>query len=374
MDPLHERELASPALDKVAKAAAGYLSGLDDRLVADPAAAELLAELRQPLPEDGLGTLDSVEELLRIGTTAATHSAGPRFFHFVIGGATPAAMAGDWVAALLDQNAGLWTSSQFATMIETVTLGWLKDLFGLPNDWGGVLTPSATFANLTGLAAARQWWGNKHGRDISADGLAGLPTMPVFSGGYVHASVRKALQILGAGRDTVTVCSRDDAGRVDLDGLADELDRLNGPAVIVGCAGEVNAGDFDPIDAMADLAEKHGCWLHVDGAFGLFAALSPRTAHLVDGMQRADSVAADAHNGSTFLTRADLCSSATRGRSPKHSAPGTRPIWRQSTTARSTTTSSGPSLRGAPAPCRSGRRCAPTGAPATGRWSNAIST
>ncbi len=295
MDPLHERELASPALDKVAKAAAGYLSGLDDRLVADPAAAELLAELRQPLPEDGLGTLDSVEELLRIGTTAATHSAGPRFFHFVIGGATPAAMAGDWVAALLDQNAGLWTSSQFATMIETVTLGWLKDLFGLPNDWGGVLTPSATFANLTGLAAARQWWGNKQGRDISADGQAGLPTMPVFSGGYVHASVRKALQILGAGRDTITVCSRDDAGRVDLDGLADELDRLNGPAVIVGCAGEVNAGDFDPIDAMADLAEKHGCWLHVDGAFGLFAALSPRTAHLVDGMQRADSVAADAH-------------------------------------------------------------------------------
>jgi glutamate/tyrosine decarboxylase-like PLP-dependent enzyme len=295
MDPLRERELASQALDTVAKAAAGYLSGLDDRVVADPAAAELLTELRQPLPEAGLGTLDSIEELLRVGTDAATHSAGPRFFHFVIGGATPAAMAADWVAALLDQNAGLWTSSPLATTLETVTLGWLKDLFGLPSDWGGVLTPSATFANLTGLAAARQWWGSQHGRDISVDGLAGLPSMPVFASGYVHASVRKALQILGVGRDTLTVCSRDDAGRVDLDRLATELDRLQAPAVIVGCAGEVNAGDSDPIDAMADLAEKHGCWLHVDGAFGLFAALSPRTAHLVEGVHRADSVAADAH-------------------------------------------------------------------------------
>ena len=295
MDPLRERELASQALDTVAKAAADYLSGLDERLVSDPAATKLLAELRQPLPEDGLGTLESVDELLRVGTAAATHSAGPRFFHFVIGGTTPAATAADWVAALLDQNAGLWTSSPLATTLETVTLGWLKDLFGLPPDWAGVLTPSATFANLTGLAAARQWWGSKHGRDITVDGQAGLPAMPVFAGGYVHASVRKALQILGVGRDTVTVCSRDDAGRVDLDAMDAALQRLDGPAVIVACAGEVNAGDFDPIDAMADLAEKHGCWLHVDGAFGLFAALSPRTAHLVDGVARADSVAADGH-------------------------------------------------------------------------------
>jgi len=295
MDPLHEREQAIAALDKVARAAADYLTGLDERQVSDPAAAKLLDELRQPLPENGLGTLDSVDELLRVGTAAATHSAGPRFFHFVIGGTTPAATAADWVAALLDQNAGLWTSSPLATTLETVTLGWLKDLFGLPPDWGGVLTPSATFANLTGLAAARQWWGSKHGRDVTADGLAGLPAMPVLASGYVHASVRKALQILGAGRDTVTVCSRDDAGRVDLDAMDAELGRLDGPAVIVACGGEVNAGDFDPIDAMADLAEKHGSWLHVDGAFGLFAALSPRTAHLVDGVNRADSVAADAH-------------------------------------------------------------------------------
>ncbi|HEX2133233.1 MAG TPA: pyridoxal-dependent decarboxylase [Actinophytocola sp.] len=295
MDPLTERALAGPLLDTVAKAATPYLSELDDRLVADPGAAPLLAELRQPLPEDGLGGTDTVEELLRVGTAAATHSAGPRFFHFVVGGTTPAATAADWVASLLDQNAGLWTSSPLATTLETVALGWCKDLFGLPDEWGGVLTPSATFANLTGLAAARHWWAGRHGRDVTADGLAGLPTMPVLAGGYVHPSVRKALQILGVGRDTMRVFSRDDAGRVDLDAMERELAGLDGPAVLVACAGEVNAGDFDPIEAMADLAERYGCWLHVDGAFGLFAAVSPRTAHLVRGVERAHSVAADAH-------------------------------------------------------------------------------
>jgi len=181
MDPLWERPLTGPLLASVAAAADAYLSELDSRLVADPAAGVLLAELRRPLPEDGLGSPETVEELLRIGTATATHSAGPRFFHFVMGGATPAALAGDWVAALLDQNAGMWTSSPFATTLETVTIEWLKDLFGLPAGWGGVLTPSATFANLTGLAAARHWWAGRHGRDVTADGLTGLPAMPVLA-------------------------------------------------------------------------------------------------------------------------------------------------------------------------------------------------
>lgn len=295
MDPLLERSITGSLLESVATAAHDYLSGLDERPVADPAAAALLAELHQPLPEQGLGSVDSVEELLRVGTSAATHSSGPRFFHFVVGGSTPAAMAGDWVTSLIDQAGGLWTASPLATNFETVALGWLRDLFGLPAEWGGVLTPSATFANLTGLAAARQWWARELGHDVTRDGLVGLPAMPVFSSGYVHPSVRKSLQILGLGRDTVRVCARDDAGRLDLERLERELAETGGPAVIVASAGEVNTGDFDPIDAMADLAERYGCWLHVDGAFGLFAALSPRTAHLVAGVRRAHSVAADGH-------------------------------------------------------------------------------
>src|SRR5882757_411369 len=294
-DPLHEAGLAADALELVAAAAPPYLAALPDRPVQEHAERALLADLDGPLPESGRGTLESVAELVRIGTRAATHSSGPRFFHFVIGGSTPAAMAGDWTTSLLDQAAGLWTASPFATTTETVALRWLKDLFGLPAEFGGVLTPSATFANLTGLACARHWWARQHGVDVAADGLAGLPAMPVFGSGYVHPSVRKALQILGCGRDTVRVHARDDAGRLDLPGLERALAELDGPAVLVGCAGDVNTGDFDPIDELADLAEKYGAWLHVDGAFGLFAALSPRTAHWVTGIERAQSVAADGH-------------------------------------------------------------------------------
>lgn len=292
MDPLLERDYAAAALSDVAAAAPGYLAGLDERPVRESALRPLLDGLDGPLPEDGHGSADAIADLLRIGTGAATHSSGPRFFHFVVGGSTPAAMAGDWVTSLLDQLAGMSTASEFAATAETVALRWLKDLFGLPAGWGGVLTPSATFANLTGLACARQWWGERHGVDVAADGITGLPPMPVVASGYVHASVRKALQLLGYGRDTVRVFAVDDAGRADLDGMRRAL---SGPAVLVACAGEVNAGDFDPVDAMADLAAEHGGWLHVDGAFGLFAALSPRTAHLVDGVTRADSVAADGH-------------------------------------------------------------------------------
>ncbi|XVV06961.1 pyridoxal phosphate-dependent decarboxylase family protein [Actinosynnema sp. CA-248983] len=293
-DPLMGRQDAAEALGLVAAAAGPYLDALPHLPVRDAAQAHLLKDLDGPLPEDGDGAPAAVAELLRIGTRAATHSSGPRFFHFVVGGSTPAAQAGDWVTSLLDQASGLWLTSPLAARAETVVLRWLRELVGLPESFGGVLTPSATFANLTGLACARHWWAARHGVDVTADGLAGLPRMPVFSSGYVHASDRKALQLLGLGRDSVRTLVRDDAGRIDLDALDREL-AVSGPAVVIANAGEVNAGDFDPVDAMADLAERHGAWLHVDGAFGLFAALSPETAHLVRGVERADSVAADGH-------------------------------------------------------------------------------
>ncbi|WP_067829743.1 pyridoxal phosphate-dependent decarboxylase family protein [Actinomadura kijaniata] len=295
-DPLTEHDQALAALRTVAEAAGPYLEELPKRLVHDRSRDGLLAELDGPLPERGEGTLASVERLLRVGTEAATHSSGPRFFHFVVGGATPAAMAGDWVTSLLDQGAGLWATSPLAARAETVVLRWLKDLFGLPESFGGVLTPSATFAHLTGLACARAWWADRHGVDVVADGLAGLPPMPVFSSGLVHVSTRKALQVLGCGRDTLRVLARDDAGRLDLAALEEALAALEGaPAVLVGNLGEVNTGDSDPLAEMADLAERYGAWLHVDGAFGLFATVSPRTAHLARGVEWADSVTADGH-------------------------------------------------------------------------------
>jgi glutamate/tyrosine decarboxylase-like PLP-dependent enzyme len=295
MDPLADKAAALAPLTRVYEAAGGYLAALDDLPVLDPAAQPLLATLDRPLPDSGPGARAVLDELVRVGLATATQSSGPHFYHFVIGGATPAAMAADWLTSLLDQNAAMRASSALATQVEQVALRWLVELFGLPDTWGGALVGSATFANFTGLGCATHWWGERHGVDVAADGIAGLPRMPVLSGGYVHASARKALQMMGHGKSAVEVFARDAAGRVDLDAMAARLAELDAPAVIIGNAGEVNAGDFDPIDALADLAERYGAWLHVDGAFGLFAALSPRSSALVHGLERAHSVAADAH-------------------------------------------------------------------------------
>jgi glutamate/tyrosine decarboxylase-like PLP-dependent enzyme len=293
-DPLLDTD-TDVVLHEVYAAATPYLDGLTDRPVHDPATAPLLADLSGDLPDKGEGSAAAVRRLLRIGTATATNSAGPRFYHFVIGGSTPAALAGDWIASMLDQNAAFRASSAFATEVETVALRWLRELFGLPEGYGGALVASATFANFTSLAAATHWWGERHGVDVAADGIAGLPRMPVLSGGYVHPSARKALQMLGHGGQSVEVYARDAVGRVDVEAIERRLASYGGPAVIIGNAGEVNAGDFDPVDQLADLAERYGAWLHVDGAFGIFAALSARTAGLVRGIERADSIACDAH-------------------------------------------------------------------------------
>ncbi len=295
-DPLNEQDETLAALRRVLDAAGPYLDGLPHRLVYDKAAEPLLDELAGPLPEQGTGTGAAVGKLLRVGTATATASAGPRFYHFVIGGATPAALAADWVVSLLDQNAFVRASSRFADAVETVTLDWLRQLVGLPPGWGGALTASATFANLSGLALATHWWAERHGVDVTSAGLVGLPRMPVLSGGHVHPSARKALQMLGHGRDTVEVYARDEVGRMDLAAVRRRLVALDGaPAVLVGTAGEPDAGEFDPLADLGDLAGEFGAWLHVDGAFGLFAAVSPGTAHLTAGIERADSIAADAH-------------------------------------------------------------------------------
>jgi glutamate/tyrosine decarboxylase-like PLP-dependent enzyme len=293
-DPLNERDETLPALRQVMDAAGPFLESLPHRLVYDTAGEPRLAELRGPLPEEGLGTGEAVRRLLDVGTATATASAGPRFYHFVIGGTTPASLAADWTTSLLDQMAGMRASSMFAHSVETVAIDWLRDLFGLPVGWGGALTTSATFANFTGLGCATHWWGQRHGVDVAMHGITGLPRLPVLASGLVHPSSRKALQMLGHGH-AVEVLRRDDVGRVDLAALRRRLAEIDAPAVIIATAGEPNAAEFDPIDALADLAGEFGAWLHVDGAFGLFAALSPTTRHLVSGVDRADSVAADAH-------------------------------------------------------------------------------
>jgi glutamate/tyrosine decarboxylase-like PLP-dependent enzyme len=291
-DPFDERDAFADALRLIAREAEAYLGGLDDALVR-PRGAPAIDDA---MPERGDGSMGALSALTAASLDGAVQSSGPRYFHFVTGGVTPAALGADWLVSTLDQMAYNWTSSPFASRVEQVSMGWLKELFGLPRDWSAVITTGATMATFVGLAAARRWWGQQHDSDVDRDGLAGLPPVPVFAGGYVHASAVKALGMLGIGRQRPQILTRDRAGRLDLSALSAALRALDGrPAILMATAGDVNTGDFDPLREMAELARKHGAWLHVDGAFGLFAAVSPKTRHLVAGVESAQSVAVDGH-------------------------------------------------------------------------------
>ena len=296
-DPLEDRDRLSALLAQAANAARAYLSGIDERPAGGGPSRDAAAlRFAASLPDAGDGSLATISRLLTDGIEAATNSAGPRFFHFVTGGSTPAALAADWLASTLDNNAGLWVSSPLGSRLEQIAVAWLKELFDLPPEWAGVLTTGATMSNFTALAAARQWWGEEHGIDIASRGISGLPAVPVLTSGFIHASAKKALSMLGVGHATVRVFANDEAGRMDLTAFERALQQLQGaPAIVIATAGEVNAGGFDPIEGMAELAHRYHAWLHVDGAFGLFARLSPSIAELARGVDQADSVIADGH-------------------------------------------------------------------------------
>jgi glutamate/tyrosine decarboxylase-like PLP-dependent enzyme len=316
-DPIGDKAAMAAALAAAARAAEDYLQKLDSARAApagvDEAATAFAGDGK--LPERGIGAVSALDELVGRGLPGATASAGPRFFHFVTGGGTPAALAADWLASAIDQNSFSWVSSPLGSSAERVVIAWLKDLFSLPPTWGGVLTTGATMANFAALAAGRRWWGLEQGRDIDRDGWSGLPPMPVFSSGYIHSSSVKALAMLGIGRGSVRRFAADPSGRLDLVALERALQSLNGqPALVIATAGEVNAGDFDPISAMAEIAHRHHAWLHVDGAFGLFARASNTAPELAAGVDQADSVIADGHKwlnvpydcGFAFVRNAEL--------------------------------------------------------------------
>jgi glutamate/tyrosine decarboxylase-like PLP-dependent enzyme len=295
-DPLDGSHELEEALELATREARAYLAGLRTDHVQPPGSLEAIGSLEGELPRRGDGALEAIAELGRLGREAATRSSGPRFLHFVVGGTTPAALAADWLASALDQNPAAWVISPFATRLEQVAVDWLRELFRLPTDFGGVLVTGGTTANFTCLAAARDWCAERMGASAAEDGLAAGRQIPVLTSGYIHASAMKSLALLGVGRTGVRKLSADRRGRLDLPALRAELERLDGsPAIVIANAGEVNAGDFDPIEEMAELAERHGAWLHVDGAFGLFARLSPRSAALAAGAERASSVSSDGH-------------------------------------------------------------------------------
>lgn len=283
-------------IDVLVESLPNLLRATDDRVALPSGASAALSTLDEPLRGSGDGGVAAIKRLIDLCERAGGNTAGPRCFHFVVGGVTPAAQAADLLASAYDALTYTWVLSPVGVQMELQALDWLKELFRLPREWSGVMVTGATMANFVGLAAARQWWGEQHGVDVSEVGLANLPQLPVLTSGFVHASTRKVLAMLGIGRRHLRAFAADDVGRIDLRALRAALDELGGqPAIVVANAGEVNAGEFDPIDDMIDVARQHNCWVHVDGAFGLFARISPRTAHLADGVERADSVTVDGH-------------------------------------------------------------------------------
>ena len=279
-------------LHRAAALAAEYLAGLQTRSVAPtPAALARLHSLDRPFPDGPADPTAVLEELHAVGSPATMATAGGRFFGFVVGGSLPAALAASWLAAAWDQDAGLAVLAPGAAAFEEVALRWLLDALGLPPDCAGGFVTGATMANFTALAAARHAVLRRAGWDVEADGLFGAPPIGVVVGEEVHISVLKALGLLGLGRTRVTRVPTDPLGRI----RADRLPPLDDRTIVCLQAGNVNTGACDPVRDICPVAHARGAWVHVDGAFGLWAAAAPARAHLVAGIAAADSWALDAH-------------------------------------------------------------------------------
>ena len=279
-------------LEEAATRARRYLEELNNRSVApDPAAVQSLRELDHPLPERAGDPAQTIALLDRLVSPATMGMAGPRFFGFVIGGSLPVAVAANWMAAAWDQNAALYERTPGVAHLEEVALRWLIELFDLPPTTGGGFVTGATVANFTALAAARHAVLRRVGWNVEADGLFGAPPITVIAGEEAHPSLLKALGMLGLGRNRVVRVPVDGQGRMRTDSLPD----FRGPAIVCLQAGNVNTGAFDPFRPLIDAAHARGAWVHVDGAFGLWAKASPSLRYLTEGLELADSWATDAH-------------------------------------------------------------------------------
>lgn len=279
-------------------------------------AVEKLAAFEEPLPEGPTSPCDVLDMLAAAGSPATVAQTGGRYFGFVNGGITPAALAAKWLSDAWDQNAALHVISPVASVLEAVCEKWLVDLLGLPTGTAAGLVSGTSTATLCGLAAGRDELLRRAGWDAGARGLFGAPEIRVVLGGQAHSTVYKALSILGLGRDRVESVAVDDQGRM----VAGSLPRLDARTLLVLQAGNVSSGSFDPFSEICAMARDAGAWVHVDGAFGLWAAASERHRHLTAGMELADSWSADAHktlnapydNGIVFCRSREALAAAMR--------------------------------------------------------------
>ena len=274
-------------MEEAARRAIAYLEALADRPVAPlPKGMSKLVQLDQPLPEapsDPLTTLKFMDETCRDATMAM---AGPRFFGFVIGGTLPVALAANWIAGAWDQNSAYYKSTPSTAYLEQVALCWLQELFHLDPETQGAFVTGATMSNFTCLAAARHAVLKKTGWNVEADGLFGAPPITVVVGEEAHPSLIKSLGLLGLGRSRVVKVPTDEQGRM----RADRLPKLSGPSIVCAQAGNVNTGAFDPFSEICDWAHAADAWVHVDGAFGLWALAAPSRAYLAEAVAAAASM------------------------------------------------------------------------------------
>ena len=279
-------------LRQTAEIAADYLESLGDRPVFPHVTPEeLRAALGGPLPEEPVDPKQVLDDLAAGAEPGVVAMGSGRYFGFVIGGALPAALAADWLTSAWDQNATLYVGGPSASVVEQVTREWLVELLGLPAEASIGFVTGTQMAHVTGLAAARFHVLDAVGWDVGADGLTGAPPVRVLVGEKRHVTVDRALRLLGLG--SPTVLAADDQGRLLVDPVREALGE--GPTIVCAQAGEVNTGAFDPLPEIADACDETGAWLHVDGAFGLWAAVAPSRRHLVEGIERADSWTTDAH-------------------------------------------------------------------------------
>jgi len=279
-------------LHDAALRASRYLDGLDERSV-QPSADALarLSELDEPLPEHPQPDAAVLQRLDELGSPATMASAGGRYFGFVVGGALPVSVAAHWLATAWDQNSANASGGPSTAAFELTSLRWLRELLGLPRDAAGAFVTGTTMGNLCALAAARHAVLERAGWDVEADGLFGAPAVTVVAGEEAHPTLFKALGVLGLGRNRVITVPVDGQGRM----RADLLPKLTGPSIVCVQAGNVNTGAFDPLAQVCERAHGDGAWVHVDGAFGLWAQAAPSLRHLCAGVGEADSWATDAH-------------------------------------------------------------------------------
>jgi glutamate/tyrosine decarboxylase-like PLP-dependent enzyme len=290
MDPRYD------VLDDAASLARQFIDGLATRRVGEEASIdELRAALARELTDDGEDPRTVIAELVRDVEPGLVASAGPRYFGFVIGGALPVTVAADWLTSAWDQNGGGYTASPSLSVAEEVAAGWVRELLGLPADCGVGFVTGCQMAHFTCLAAARHAVLRDVDWDVEADGLQGAPEVRVIAGENSHVTVEVACRMLGLGGTHLRRVPTDDEGRMLPDELGRLLDDASGPTIVCAQAGDVNSGAFDPLAEVVDACRAHGAWCHVDGAFGLWAAVSPSRRHLLDGFERADSWATDGH-------------------------------------------------------------------------------